>query len=89
MTKHSVEIPVDRDESLHLRPMQMLVERAADFQSDLVVHRGGKQADAKSILDVMMLAAEKGPLVVQARGADAEKALAALAALLNEELSKD
>ena len=87
--ERSVEIPVDKEESLHLRPMQVLAERAAGFKSKLQLVRGSKRADAKSILDLMILAAEKGPLVLHADGADADDAVETLVALLKEELNKE
>ena len=82
MASCSAEIPVLRDECLHLRPMQLLVERALKFNSTLTLSRGGKAVDAKSMFDVMLLA-------VQAEGADAEAAVKALADLLHRELNKE
>lgn len=88
MGTSSTEIPVPRDDSLHLRPMQVLVEKAGVFQAKLTLTRGGKLADAKSILDIMMLAAETGPLMLNADGPDAAKATKILAALLKKELGR-
>lgn len=88
MATSSTEIPVPRDDSLHLRPMQVLVEKAGVFQAKLTLTRGGKLADAKSILDIMMLAAESGPLMLEADGPDAAKATKILAALLKKELGR-
>ncbi len=84
--RSSTEIPVDKDDGLHLRPMQVLVEKAAGFESKLTLARGGKLVDAKSIFEVMTLAAEKGPLVLQADGSDADEAVRALSGLLDKEL---
>ena len=68
--------------------MQLLVEKAIAFQATLTLTRGRKSADAKSILDVMMLAAEKGPLMLEADGPDQDEAAEALVNLLREELGK-
>ena len=84
----AAEIPVLQDDSLHLRPMQVLTELAAAYRSRLVITRGNKVADAKSILDVMMLAAEQGPLRLEAEGDDADEAIDALVKLLDRELNK-
>lgn len=89
MATSSTEIPVPSDDSLHLRPMQVLVEKAGVFQAKLTLTRGGKLADAKSILDIMMLAAETGPLMLKADGPDAAKATKILAALLKKELGRE
>lgn len=88
MATSLTEIPVPRDDSLHLRPMQALAAKAGGFQAKLTLTRGGKLADAKSILDIMMLAAESGPLMLEADGPDAANATKTLAALLKEELGK-
>jgi len=68
--------------------MQLLVEKAAGFESRLTLRRGNKQADAKSILEVMLLAAGKGPLFLDAEGGDAEEAARAVSGLLNGELNR-
>jgi len=88
MATYAAEIPVTIEENLHLRPMQVLVEAAMRFKADLTVFRGTKRADAKSILDVMMLAAERGPLRLLAEGADADQAVRAVSELLHKELNK-
>ena len=87
MPTRSVEIPVNKKEALHLRPMHALAEKAVAFKSDLVVERGGKRADAKSIIEMMMLAPETGPLMLYADGADADRAVEVLAELLDRELN--
>ena len=88
MTVRTAEVPVDSKDDLHLRPMQALVEAASAFTARLTVARGRKQADAKSLLDVMMLASEKGPLRIEADGADADEAVKALTALMTGPLNK-
>lgn len=77
-----------QEENLHLRPMQVLTEVAARFSSEIIIDRGTKTADAKSLLDVMMLAAEHGPLTLKADGDDAEDAIKALIEYLDRELNK-
>jgi len=89
MTVRSTEIPVAKEESLHLRPMQVLNEQALVFESKVTLSRGGKLADVKSILELMLLAAETGPLFLEAEGTDADEAVQALADLLTRELSKE
>lgn len=89
MATSSTEIPVPSDDSLHLRPMQVLAEKAGRFRAKLTLARGSKLADAKSILDIMMLAPEKGPLMLEADGPDAAKATKVLAALLKKELGRE
>ena len=70
---------VRQPKGMHLRPADLLVRTAGQFESDIrIVHRG-EQFDAKSMLSVMTLAAEQGTeLEIRASGADAEQALDAI-----------
>ncbi len=68
---------------LHLRPADLFVGLARRFAAEIWVYREGRAVDGKSILDLAMLAAECGTrLDLEARGPDAEAALAALADLV-------
>lgn len=68
---------------LHLRLADQLVRRAAAFQADIWLEGPGGRANGKSILDLMALAAACGTtLEIEARGPDAEEAVADLAALI-------
>jgi phosphocarrier protein HPr len=68
---------------LHLRPADQLVRRAAAFQADIWLEGPGGRVNGKSILDLMVLAAACGTMLeIEARGPDAEEAVAALAALI-------
>ena len=66
-------------QGLHARPSQMVVKTANDFASKIELSRGDLVVDAKSIMGVMMLAAEKGAVLkVRAQGPDARQAVEAL-----------
>lgn len=68
---------------LHLRAADQVARLAAHFQSDVIVFGPGVKADAKSILDLLGLAAGCGTkLVLEARGSDAGAAVTALAELV-------
>jgi phosphocarrier protein len=68
---------------LHARPAAQLVKLASKYASEITVSRDGMPINAKSIMGVMMLAAEQGATVsISAVGADAEDAVNALAALV-------
>jgi len=68
---------------LHARPAAQLVKVASAFQSEIEIVKDGMSVNGKSIMGVMMLAAECGSsLVFRATGADEEAAVAALAALV-------
>jgi phosphocarrier protein HPr len=68
---------------LHARPAAELVKIAGGFRSEIHVEKGGLQVNGKSIMGVLMLAAEQGStLRFTASGPDSEEALAALTDLV-------
>lgn len=68
---------------LHARPAMTFVDLAVQFESEIRVRKGEHEVDGKSIMQMMMLAAGKGSeLMIRAEGPDAEKAVAALRALI-------
>jgi len=68
---------------MHARPAAELVKIAAKFTSAIEVRRDAMTVNAKSIMGVMMLAAERGAVIVfRADGDDAEAAITALCALV-------
>jgi len=74
---------VTNPNGLHMRPSAQFVQLAEQFQSNVVVRTDSREANGKSIWDLMGLAAEEGTeLTLEADGPDASDALEALAALL-------
>jgi phosphocarrier protein len=73
-----------RDASgLHLRLADQIVHLAQRFRAEVRVAHRGREADGKSILDMLGLAAAGGTrLDLEARGPDAEGAVAALTDLI-------
>lgn len=77
------QVQVANRNGIHARPAAEIVRAAAKFQSDITVSRDDLEVNGKSIMGVMMLAAECGAvLTVRASGPDAEQALDALGALI-------
>jgi phosphocarrier protein HPr len=68
---------------MHARPAAEFVKLAGRFRAEIRVEKDGLQVNGKSIMGVLMLAAEHGSqLRVVARGADADDALNALCDLI-------
>jgi len=68
---------------LHARPAAEIVKLAAKYRSEITISRDGTEVNGKSIMGVMMLAAECGASVVlRAEGEDAEQAIDAIATLI-------
>jgi len=74
---------------LHARAAAKLTHLAGGFQCEIWISRAGRRVNAKSIMGVMMLAAGEGTSVLlEAEGADAEQALAALAKLIADKFGE-
>jgi phosphocarrier protein len=68
---------------LHARPAAEIVKLAAKYRSEITISRDGTEVNGKSIMGVMMLAAECGAsIVLRANGEDAEQAIDAIATLI-------
>jgi phosphocarrier protein HPr len=70
-------------DGLHARPAARIVKLANNFTADIELAKDGVGVNGKSIMGVMMLAAECGSsITIRANGPDAEAAVAALAELV-------
>lgn len=87
MAERSVQIL--NKNGLHARPAAEIVKISAKFQSEITLARDGMEVNGKSIMGVMMLAAECGAtLVLRAEGSDADAALDALADLIQRKFGE-
>ena len=87
MPERTVQI-VNRN-GLHARPAAEIVKLAAKFQSEITVVKDDLDVNGKSIMGVMMLAAEHGSSITfRAEGPDADKALDALAMLVSNKFGE-
>jgi phosphocarrier protein HPr len=69
---------------LHARPAAEFVKIAHRFASDIWVRKDELEVNGKSIMGMMMLAAERGSeIVIRATGTDAEEALDTLCDLVS------
>ena len=76
-------VKIVNQNGLHARPAAEIVKTASRFQSDITLVRDDLEVNGKSIMGVMMLAAEYGStLIIRAEGPDADQALDAIAALI-------
>ena len=69
---------------LHARACALFVKAASKFKSEIVVARDDLEVNGKSIMGVMMLAAEEGATIrVRADGPDEKEALEAIRELVD------
>lgn len=81
MVERTVTI-VNRN-GVHARPAAEIVKTAGRFASDVTIVRDDLEVNGKSIMGVMMLAAECGAAItIRADGADAQDAADAIVALV-------
>jgi phosphocarrier protein len=87
MPERTVQI-VNRN-GLHARPAAEIVKLAAKFKADITIVKDDLDVNGKSIMGVMMLAAEHGSTITfRAEGPDADQALDALAALVGNKFGE-
>ena len=74
-------------EGIHARPAGVVVAKAKEFKSEIIIDKDGKQADAKKIFKLMGLAVKNGNMItVTVEGEDEDVAAAEMEAILNEKL---
>jgi phosphocarrier protein len=75
---------------MHIRPAEQFVRLAMKFKCEIEVVRDTLRVDGKSIMHMLTLGAEPGAeLVLEARGEDAEAAVAALARFIDNGFVND
>jgi len=86
----SSEVQIVNKYGLHARPAAELVKLANRFASDVWIRKDEVEVSGKSIMGVMMLAAECGSTVeIRARGDDSQAAVDALAQLVLNRFGED
>jgi len=83
-------IKITNKHGLHARPAAHLVKVAGKFKSDIKLFKDGLEVNGKSIMGVMMLAAEPGSeIVFQISGDDEDKAYEAIQELIANNFYED
>lgn len=76
-------VTIQNDVGLHARPATFFIQKANSFKSTIVIEKGNRRANAKSLLGVLSLGIEKGhDIIVRAEGVDEAEAVEGLADLL-------
>jgi len=83
------ELVIRNQLGLHARACALFVKTAARFQSHILVSRDDLEVNGKSIMGVMMLAAEYGSeLLLRADGSDEQDAVSAIAKLIESKFGE-
>lgn len=80
---------IENSHGLHARPAAQLVRLASQFGSDIFIIKDGMEVNGKSIMGVMMLAAEVGSeITIRVHGKDEDDAIEALGDLLENKFGE-
>ena len=83
------EIEITNKLGLHARASAKLTQVASRHGCEVWLERNGRRINAKSIMGVMMLAAAKGTTTaIETEGADADQAMSALVALIEDKFGE-
>ncbi len=86
---YEASVVVTNVPGIHARPAALLVQKASSFDAEIFVATEQLTVNAKSIMGVMMLAAETGTkLIVRAEGPQEREAVEALTALVRSEFQE-
>lgn len=89
-SEHVKSVTVANALGLHARPAAEFVKLANRFEAEVLVSKEDLEVNGKSIMGVMMLAAEKGStILIRARGQDSLRAVDALAKLVADGFGED
>ena len=79
-----IQLLIRNQLGLHARACALFVKTSSRFKSDVLVSRDDLEVNGKSIMGVMMLAAEEGAtILVKATGPDEAETLIALQELVD------
>jgi phosphocarrier protein len=84
------EVEICNLKGLHARASAKFVKLASSFDAQIYVIKDETKVDAQSIMGLLMLGAGKGTAIgIEAEGAQAEEAVAALAELVSNRFDED
>ncbi len=81
---------IKNEMGLHARPSAVFVEIASQYESDIIVGKEGLEVNGKSIMGLLMLAAEKGSkILLRVNGEDEKSAFNELKKFLDGKCNED
>lgn len=78
------KIKIVSKDGIHMRPAMYIVDEAVKYESEIIISNNDSEADAKSIMELTMLALiYDEEIIITADGEDEEKAVEALEELIS------
>ena len=89
MTQYTRQMLIQNKLGLHARAATKLVQLANQFDADIVIKQGDKQANADSVMALLMLESSMGKHIeVYTDGNDAKQAMDAIEELINKKFDE-
>jgi len=86
----SQEVTIKNRAGIHARPAALLVQRANEYSSQILIKKGDNQINAKSIMGILALGASyNSVLELIVEGDDENQALEALVTLFNNRFEEE
>ncbi len=90
MSRIEKQLTIVNKLGLHARAATQLVQLANQFDANVTLHKGDKEANANSVLGLMMLESHQGEQVnVVSEGSDAQAAMDAIENLIAGRFNED
>lgn len=84
---YEAEVVIMNEQGLHARPASIVAKKASKFISHIAIIKDGKEFNAKSIINILSMAASKGDkLKIVAHGDDEAKAVEELKVVIEKEI---
>ena len=89
-SRHEKDVPVVNKFGLHVRAVGRFVDIAQKFDAEIRVRHGEKEADGKSIIEMLTLGAKSGAVLkLIAHGRDAAQAIQDLEGLMRSHFHEE
>jgi phosphocarrier protein len=83
------EVVVSNPLGIHARPAALIAQMSSKFSAEIWLEKDGMSANAKSIMNVMMLAAAcKSKVIIRAQGAEEKQAVEAIVSLFESRFNE-
>ena len=90
MNVEEIKLIVLNESGLHTRAAAQIVDMVKRFNSEITIEKDGATADARSIMGILILAAQQNSEVsIRASGEDAKEAISALRELFHNRFGED
>lgn len=85
-----ITLTIENKAGLHARPAALFAQKATSFKSTIMIAKGERNANAKSIISIMGLGIKQGEsIVLKVDGPDADEAVKTLQQLVADKFGEE